>query len=80
MTPVLQETSPTATHLPMEKPDLEDPICQANERYKTALNSLISLIAQGDNDSVSKLLAFLRTQDTIYDAMQEVLQLRFLPE
>jgi prephenate dehydrogenase len=66
--------------VPNRKPDSDDPIYQAKERYKNALNSLINLIAQGDNDSIIKLLEFLRKQDTIHEAVQEVLQLKFLPE
>lgn len=67
-------------HPPNGNPDSEELVYQAKERYKNALNSLITLIAQGDNDSINKLLEFLRKQDTIHEAVQEVLQLKFLPE
>ncbi|EAW23716.1 uncharacterized protein NFIA_032810 [Aspergillus fischeri NRRL 181] len=73
-------TSTASTTVQNRKPDSEDPIYEAKERYKNALNSLINLIAQGDNDSIDKLLEFLRKQETIHEAVQEVLQLKFLPE
>ncbi|PKX97934.1 uncharacterized protein P174DRAFT_455731 [Aspergillus novofumigatus IBT 16806] len=75
-----KERSTTSTTVPNRKADSEDPIYLAKERYKNALNSLINLIAQGDNDSIIKLLEFLRKQETIHEAVQEVLQLNFLPE
>ncbi|GFF35655.1 hypothetical protein IFM46972_04626 [Aspergillus udagawae] len=75
-----KETSTTATTVPKGEPDSEDPIYQAKERYRQALHSLINLIAHGDNDSINKLLEFLRKQETIHETVQEVLQLKFLLE
>lgn len=68
------------TNLPDGKPDSEDESYQAKERYRHALNALIDIIAHGDDESMNRLLEFLRKKDTIHEAVQEVLQLKFLEE
>jgi formate dehydrogenase maturation protein FdhE len=73
-----QKTNSTITNLPDGKPHSEDECYQAKERYRHALNALIDIIAHGDDESINRLLEFLRKQDTTHEAVQDVLQLKFL--